>query len=284
MREERRPNMPKSETLQELKRELHISHSQILTYLNCSLKYRFMYVEARPPERVSVALLWGTAIHGAVERYYRTFKDKGEKEPLGLLQDLFAERINYELDRLDIPVIFKKEAPDREAVLAMGRSMLAVFHASVDLTGYEVLEVERPLSARLYTDQGEPTGIKLVGVLDLVLRDQAGQVIAVDIKTAAKAYTQESVDSDAQLTCYSWLLASNRYVPLTADVECRFEVIRKTRTPKLEHYRTVRTAAQRRRFAKVAAAVLAGIDARLFMPQPSWMCGDCQFAEACRLW
>jgi putative RecB family exonuclease len=276
--------MHTSATLQDLKRELHVSHSQIFTYINCSLKYRFTYVEARPPERVSIALIWGSAIHGSIERYYRTFKEKGEKESLELLQNLFADHINYELDRLDIPVLFKKEAPDRDSVLAMGDAMLEVFHRSVDLTGFEIIEIEKPLSARLYTDQGEPTGMKLVGVLDLVLRDASGRIIAVDNKTAAKAYVQENVDSDLQLTCYSWLLASNRYVPLTADVECRFDVLRKNRSPKLEHYRSVRSAAQRRRFAKLAAAVLAGIDARLFMPQPSWMCSGCQFAEACKTW
>jgi hypothetical protein len=48
--------MPKSQALQELKQELHISHSQIFTYLNCSLKYKFMCVEQRPQERVSIAL------------------------------------------------------------------------------------------------------------------------------------------------------------------------------------------------------------------------------------
>jgi len=41
---------------------------------------------------------------------------------------------------------------------------------------------------------------------------------------------------------------------------------------------------QRRRFAKLNAAVLAGIEARIFMPSKGWMCGDCQFADTCRDW
>jgi CRISPR/Cas system-associated exonuclease Cas4 (RecB family) len=72
--------MPKNEALQEMKKELHVSHSQIFTYLNCSLKYRFMYVEARPQERVSIALPFGTSIHASLERYYRSLKEKGAKE------------------------------------------------------------------------------------------------------------------------------------------------------------------------------------------------------------
>ena len=42
--------------------------------------------------------------------------------------------------------------------------------------------------------------------------------------------------------------------------------------------------ANRRRFAKIANAVLAGIDARVFVPSKSWLCSDCQYAKACEEW
>jgi putative RecB family exonuclease len=276
--------MTKTEALQDLKKELHVSHSQIFTYLNCSLKYRFMYVEARPPERVSIALPFGTAIHASLERYYRTIKEKGEGEPLTILQELFENHISQAFARIEAPIVFKKETPDQDAVIETGNAMLKAFHEGVDLTGFEILEVERPLSSRLYTDAGQPTDFKLIGVLDLVLKDDTGRIIAVDNKTASKPYAQATVDDDNQLTCYASLLASNRYVLPTADVHCRFDVLRKLRQPKWEHYYTVRTAGQRRRFAKLASAVLAAIDRNVFIPQPSWMCSDCAYAEACKAW
>jgi len=74
------------------------------------------------------------------------------------------------------------------------------------------------------------------------------------------------------------------YVIPTADVYCRFDVMRKLKTPKFEQVYSVRTAAHRKRFAKVTNAVLAGIDARVFIPSKSWMCGDCQFKKACEEW
>ena len=46
---------------------LHISYSQIFTYLTCSLKYRFRYVLKRAPERIGVSLPFGTAMHRALE-------------------------------------------------------------------------------------------------------------------------------------------------------------------------------------------------------------------------
>jgi putative RecB family exonuclease len=243
-----------------------------------------MYVEARKPERTSIALPFGKSIHASLERQYRVMKESQRWEPLGVLLNYFEHHISLEMDQTEVPILFKKETPDRDAVIDMGLSMLEAFHEGVDLNGFEILEIERPLSARLYTEDGKPTDLKLIGVLDLVLKDEAGRIIAVDNKTAAKPYAQATVDDDNQLTCYAYLLAANRYVFPTAEVHCRFDVLRKLRQPKMEQYHTIRTADQRRRFAKLASVVLAAIDQKVYFPQPSWMCADCPYQDACRSW
>ena len=276
--------MSKSQALQEFKQELHISHSQIFVYLNCSLKYQFMYVECRPPERLSVALPFGSAIHTGIEWYYRSLKDKGSLKPLKDLEELFCDSLSLEIDHSDIPIIYKKEAPDKDSVIKMGKGLLKVFYESVDLTGKEIIDVELPLSAKLYTPEGEATELNLIGVLDLVLRDQNGELIVVDNKTAAKPKSQSMVDEDMQFTAYSYLLAANKYVFPTATVNCRMDVLRKLKTPKMQQHFTVRTASDRKRFAKIASMVLAGIESRIFIPQRSWMCSDCAYTEACSKW
>jgi putative RecB family exonuclease len=276
--------MSKSQALQEFKQELHISHSQIFVYLNCSLKYQFMYVECRPPERLSVALPFGSAIHTGIEWYYRSLKDKGSLKPLKDLEELFCDSLSLEIDHSDIPIIYKKEAPDKDSVIKMGKGLLKVFYESVDLTGKEIIDAELPLSAQLYTPEGKATELKLIGVLDLVLRDQNGELIVIDNKTAAKPKSQSMVDEDMQFTAYSYLLAANKYVFPTATVNCRMDVLRKLKTPKMENYFTVRTASDRKRFAKIASMVLAGIENRIFIPQRSWMCSDCGYTKACSKW
>jgi len=52
----------------------------------------------------------------------------------------------------------------------------------------------------------------------------------------------------------------------------------------MEHVQTVRTADQRRRFAKLANRVLAAIENGMVYPQPSWMCADCAYMNICRAW
>jgi putative RecB family exonuclease len=276
--------MTRGQKLRLLTEELFISYSQIFTYLACSLKYKFQYVENRPQERISINLPFGSAMHISLARFYSGLKDKNTLEPLSLLEELFEDSLSLDLDHTDIPVIYKKEAPDRKSVVQLGKAMLKAFYENIDLNGFEIVDVEIPLSARLYTDESEATDFILIGIIDLLLMDKDRELIVVDNKTAVKPKSQGDVDADLQFSAYSYLLASNKLTFPTATIKCRNDVLRKLKQPKLEHYHTTRTAEQRKRFAKIANAVLAGIESRIFIPNKSWLCSDCQFINACEAW
>jgi len=271
--------------LNDLKDALHISHSQVFTYKTCSLKYFFNYVEKRPAESVSIALPFGSAIHTVLDLYYRALKNGREPESLDTMSQFFEETLTVNLESFEVPLLYNKSMPDSTAALEMGKTLVETFYNSVDLSGFEVVDVELPMSATLYTEDGQATDFKLVGVVDLILRNGNGDLLIVDNKTAARSYSQSSADDDTQMSAYSYLMATNKYVPLTSSVECRFDVLLKLKTkPRLQQVYTIRTREDRRRFAKVANAVLPGIDAKIFFPQPSWMCTGCQFAQACLEW
>jgi putative RecB family exonuclease len=278
--------MTKEQAVETLKQDfsLHISYSQIFTYIACPLRWKFQYLENRPQERVSVNLFMGSAIHSAVSRYYESVRAKGQIEPLGTLQDLFEEVMTLELDDTRIPIIFKKEAPDRDSAINLGRSMVEAFYNEVDLTGYKVVGVELPLAARLFTDEGTPTDLKVVGIIDVLLRDERGELLVIDYKTAARVKDQASVNQDLQFSSYSYLICAGKLAFPTQSINCRMDVILKTKQPRMAFYKTIRTAEDRRRFAKIAANVLAGIEGKVFYPQPSFLCSDCSYQEACRNW
>jgi putative RecB family exonuclease len=273
----------KSMALQQTSRGLHISYSQIFTYLACSLKYRFRYVLRRAPEKMGVALPFGSAMHKALERYYLEFAD-GRIEKLSIMQDLFEQIFALELAEKQDLIVFGKSMPDKDSAVLMGRAMLEAYHSSIDLAGWKLVAAELPLSARLYTETGDKTEFDLVGCIDLLLEDPGGKIVVVDHKTAARTKSQADVDADLQMTAYSYLLAANRYVFATGPVQCRYDVLRKLKTPKLEHYHTVRTADDRKRLARIAAGVLQGIEAGVFIPNRGWMCADCEYAGACKDW
>lgn len=276
--------MTRNQALQSFRQELHISQSQIFTFTNCSLKYKYQYIEGRPMERISIALSFGSAIHSAIEMYYRTLKNRGTREPVEAIIERFVTCLELELANIKVPVIYKKETPDRQAAIEMGKAMLKAFYVSNTVMPEQIVDVELPLSARLYTDEGKPTDFMLVGIIDLLLMNENQEIIVIDNKTASKSMAQSTADEENQMTAYSYLLAANKFVFPTASVNCRFDVLRKLKTPTFEYVSTVRTADQRRRFAKIASSVLAGIDAGIFIPQSSWMCGDCGFISACKTW
>jgi putative RecB family exonuclease len=279
--------MSKKQALQSFNQELHISFSQIFCFTTCPLKHRFQYVEARPPERISIVLPFGSAIHSAIEMAYMALKNHGRTEPLEALCERFETCLELDLENSVVPVIFKKDLPDLKGAVEMGNAMLKVFHESIPQTAQnvqEIVAVELPLSATLYTDEGQQTEFKLSGILDLVIRDKNGEIVVVDNKTASKPMAQSTADDAGQMTAYSYLLAANKHVFPTSPVKCQFDILRKLITPKREIVQTVRTADQRRRFAKLANRVLAAIENGMVYPQPSWMCSDCAYSDACKAW
>jgi putative RecB family exonuclease len=268
--------------LEDFKAELHISHSQIFGYLNCSLKYFFGYVEGRMPEHRPAALLFGSAIHAAIARYYKTLKEQGGRESLPLLQDLFEDHWSWQTEDTGIPVLYK-DGSDRESMLNEGQRLVKTFYENVD--PMEVVAVEEPLSAPLYDEDGNLTDFNLIGIVDLIEKDQKGNVITVDHKTAARAYSTDKIEQDLQMTVYSYLVCANKLVPAKSDTAHRFDVfIKLKKEPRLDIYHTTRTAADRRRLAKTISRVLRGIEAGVFFPNPGWMCSDCQHARACVNW
>ena len=64
------------------KQTLHISHSQLFTYLNCGLKFWFQYVQGMPREHSSINLHFGKAMHTGIETFYLALKESGKKPPV----------------------------------------------------------------------------------------------------------------------------------------------------------------------------------------------------------
>ena len=136
--------MSRNQALQTFSQDLSISHSQIFCYLTCSLKYHFQYVKQKPPERISINLPFGRAIHSAMETAYRSIKNTGQVEPVSTIIQVFEECLNLDLDAATVPIVYKKASPDRSGALALGKAMLEVFHESIVRTVQtaQIVEVE----------------------------------------------------------------------------------------------------------------------------------------------
>lgn len=271
--------------LQAMRTQLHLSSSQLTQYLLCGRKYQYSYVQGLTPTHTSINLLLGSAIHTALEHYYRNWMTAGEPLPLPELQRCFVEALALSLGQCSAPVRYRKECSDIDQVAALGKAMLAVFHEQVDLTGMTIEAVELPLSVPLRDEAGYERGYNLVGVVDLLLRDeQTGELIAIDHKTSRNSYSQAMCDDSLQMTVYALLLQQQGYLNLGAGeiFNGRFQVLRKLKSPKYEEVTLTRDRADVQRLEQLCLDVLHAIDQRVFLPNYGWVCSDCGYRALCR--
>jgi len=261
-----------------IRREPHVSFTQLDQYLRCPLRYRLMYVDRLEPDFVPAALALGSGIHGAAAFYLRGVQ-RGTAPSLGQVQDYFETYWNLETQQR--PIRFgDKDTPG--SLLDLGCRMLEVFHRH-RLPGVEVVAVEEPFEVPLVDPEtGALLERNLVGSLDLVERDPEGLVV-VDLKTSARRYTDLQVEASLQLSVYSYATALTGLAD-PEDLRLRFDVLTKTRQPELHRYWTRRDRAASARLVHLVGEVLRAIALGVFVPNPGWQCRDCPYRSRCWAW
>ena len=147
-----------------------------------------------------------------------------------------------------------------------------------------VVAVEEAFSVPLIDpDTGAVLDRDLVGSLDRLERDPEGRLVVVDLKTAARKYSDLQVEASLQLSVYSYATMMTGLGDQEA-LRLRFDVLTKTKQPELHRYWTQRDRAATRRLFRLAAEVLRAIEAEAFHPIPGWHCQDCPFLSRCWAW
>jgi putative RecB family exonuclease len=120
--------MSRNQALTSFSQDLYVSHNQIFTYLNCSLKYRFHYVEKRKPERISIALAFRQSHARGSGAVLPVPERRPQQGALNALHEKFEEVLRNHWKRTPAhQSIWKKNMPDQAGAIAMGKSMLTAF-------------------------------------------------------------------------------------------------------------------------------------------------------------
>jgi putative RecB family exonuclease len=260
--------------------EPHISFSQINCYMNCPLKYRFQYIDQLEADFVPSAIPFGSSLHEALAFFYRGLRDYKSRYSLDALIDIF--KCDWELRNQSEPVRYDHgDTKDRMTNLAI--SMLKAFYENV--TPGEVIVVEQPFCLRKMDNNGDkPLPLPLVGTIDLVERDKDGKIWAVDHKSASRKYSESKIEDDLQLTIYTCAVARSKLANGDKEFNARFDVLTKTKTPEFVTCPTTRVENDHRRLMKILREILTAIENGVFYPIPGWMCGSCQYSNACSNW
>ena len=241
------------------------SVSQLNAYLGCPRKYRFRYLDRREPESKSAAMAFGSAMHGAIEWYWRE-RIQGRVPSLADAQRMF--RVEWTAQKAGGDLAFDEKNPDD--MQATGEQLIALF---IERFGADVpSDVEVKFEVALHDPRsGVVHPMPLIGYMDFVSPGVVGE-----LKTASKR-TDPSAWS-LQLSAYSFAMREQTGRGHKLKV---IELIT-TKTPKLEVHEVEKTEAEEAWFLEVAVEALDGIERGAFHPIPGWMCPRCEFRRACR--
>jgi len=249
----------------------HLSSSQINLYIMCSLKYRFQYIDCLPRPFKSSGLAFGSAFHSTLSWLHKEKKKGAEVSTEKLFRIFDADWYSQKVETK----IKYKDGEDEMKLLNTGKEMLRLYFPFVKgkIKGSEV-----PFTIPLVDPStGDDLGINLEGFFDLIETDD----VIVEFKTSAQTMSQKDADEHLQLSAYSYA-----YRMLTRRLPKFLKIVNfvKNKKPKVVEFETTRDEADHQRFYALAGQILWGIREGIFFPRRSFICGDCEYEEACREW
>jgi putative RecB family exonuclease len=256
--------------LSELREGLHVSVSQVKCFLRCPRQYQFRYVLGAEPEFIPANLVLGSAVHEGLAAYYRSVMATGDSPEQDVCKAAFyGTLVGFRKNKLPIK--------DGEGIEAQGTALLRVFYESTYQDPPGVVGVEVPFSIDLNDPvTGEVLEEKLIGALDLVVRESEKHIV-VEHKSAAKKWSADQIKHDIQLSAYK-LVAGELGL---GDVGLRLQVLTKTKKPAMVVENTERGDKDIQDFMATVVGVLRAVDAGVFYPVRTSMCGGCAFQKAC---
>ncbi len=260
-------------TTQKPKVRDYVSWSAINTYLQCPLRYRFRYVDQLSEEFVNGTLVFGQAIHAALETYFRFYLTAGHH--LGIDPLLAAYHEHWA--SVD-PALVRYSASDSLANYGqLAEKMLTIFLAhDLSQPGGTIVSIEDEWRAPLI--DGVPD---VLAKLDLVI-DRGDALVVTDFKTSRSRWSLAEVESSAgQLLLYGELLRHQ----LERPVELQFAVLTKTKQPDLQIHAVAADSLCVQRQQAMIRRVWRSIQGGHFYPHPSAMnCPTCPFQTTCAAW
>jgi putative RecB family exonuclease len=251
----------------------YLSWSAVSTYLKCPLRYQYRYLDQVSEESISSSLIFGSAIHAALEAFFR--ERLAARRSLGIeaLMAVYHESwIGTDLSNVHFG---KGEDVAGQGRLAE-RMLQAFLDSHVSRPSGAIVGIEEELRAPVIADCPD-----LLARLDLMVESEDA-ILITDFKTSrARWSTAEADANEGQLLIYHELIREFADKP----IRLQFAVITKTKQPDIE-VRTIAPDPQRiERIRRLVQNVWTNIQSGSFYPVPSAMnCPGCGYRDRCSRW
>jgi RecB family exonuclease len=243
----------------------HISVTQLKMYLRCPLQYKFRYIDNLiiPP---ASAITLGKTIHQTLEENFSQKVKTQQDLPLNYLKDYFSDVWEIEAKETQFE---KDEKPGK--IKDEGINLVSVYHKThspkiLPISVEEEFELEF-----------ENSPLRLKGYIDLIDRNK----IIIDHKIKSRSMNQQDAEQDLQLTAYYLAYKIKKQKPPQG---LRFDVIVRTKTPKIQQITISKTDEDTTRFLKILTQVTKAISSGIFYPHESYFCNVCGYKKLCKKW
>jgi hypothetical protein len=243
----------------------YLSVSQVNMYLRCAKSYEWRYVKKQispPLARMSE----GTAIHKALEVAHNERKRSRQAASLSTILDAYHQ--SWQAQRAEI----EYEDESEQDIIKRDETFIRLYHREfVPKIVPEQVEMEFWVALTEHH-------IPVRGFIDLIdSGEEDGMHTIVDHKVVQRAKPAQEVQNDMQMTLYTHAVSLPK---------ARFDMFIKTKTPRIDSLRTVRTSNDIRWVEKVFNEVALGINKGVFPPcsPTNWMCNEqqCGYYSRCR--
>jgi putative RecB family exonuclease len=256
------------------------SFSSLNQLLNiCSLQFYLERILRLPKERVSAALVLGSAVDKALRAIVADLVKGRAPSGAHALQVLRAHLETPFGDR-SVPVVSTKDE-SLEDLYDLGKRMIEKY-LSILPQDEAPLDLPTRFIVPLIAENGEALPRPLKGELDSWVRTSDGRVGISDWKTAAARWPADKLAKDEQATAY---LIAGEHILGKEPAFFRYVLLLKTKKPEVETYYVSRGASDRRRFLKKARMADRIVEAGTFVPNDhSFACATCAVRGACEKW
>ena len=250
----------------------YLSVSQVNMYIRCGLQYQHRYIDNRvaPP---GAALVEGSSMHTSLEVVLSEKKKSGTVAPVSVMLDAWHE--SWKERKKEVTDWGDKGASLEERGIITRATKFAHLYHDDHLPNIQPLDVEK----RSYTMLGKHR-IPVLGYIDLIDQENTDLIngrVVVDHKVVRSAKTQDSADSDLQLSLYA-LMENTRSV--------RFDCFVKSKLAKIKTVSSRRTQKDIDWMTRIFDNVAVNISKGIFIPcdPTSWACTKkyCGYYNFCR--
>lgn len=243
------------------------------------MQYRFRYLDRLPQERISAALVFGTAVNAALVSIDKDLA-KGRPPRAASAHQVLRSELEKAYGNRSLPVV-SSHGEDLEGLYGKGVKMID-FYVENLLPDEVPVDMPRRFTIPLLDEKGEALPRPLVGELDRVVRLKDGRYGIVDWKTASARWAPDRIAKDDQATTY---LLAGRYILPDKVAFFRYDLLLKTVKPAIERYYVSRTESETKRFVKKVLVVDKAIQSGVFVPNDrSFACPTCPHRGACERW